>query len=212
MPPWLETPHPAARPFVATLQHDDASSLGQALSVTLTVAEGVDLDAVGRAFGEQMGGLFRGTWLVPETSPAGRRHIHGVVVGADRGAVLAAWQRCGGGIARAQRLDPIEPGDQAHLSRWVAYSLKRRDLEPGEVIATGVLASPWATATGPRDDDDGPDHPLGTEIDHLDDDVCNPPSDDEPDLPLGVEITHLDDDEPEAPPSDAAGRHSRPWG
>ena len=65
---------------------------------------------------------------------------------------------------------------------------------------------------GPIDDDDGPDHPLGTEIDHLDDDVCNPPSDDEPDLPLGVEITHLDDDEPEAPPSDAAGRHSRPWG
>ena len=117
MHPWLETPHPAARPFVATLQHGDGSSLGQAMGVTLTVADGVDLDAVGRAFGEHMAGLFRGAWLVPETSPAGRRHIHGIVVGADRGAILAAWQRCGGGIQRAQDFNPIEPGDQARLFR-----------------------------------------------------------------------------------------------
>lgn len=117
--------------------------VGQATVVTLTVAPGADLDAAGRAFGERFGGLLAGAWLVPETSPRGLRHYHGLVLG-NRAEIVCAWQRCGGGIARAQRLDPLDPLDHEHLHAAVGYAMKRRHVEPGEVIAAGVLASPWA--------------------------------------------------------------------
>ena len=45
-----------------------------------------------------------------------------------------------------QQLDPLDAGDHEHLLRAVAYAMKRRHMEHGEVIATGVLASPWAEA------------------------------------------------------------------
>lgn len=179
--------------------------LGPTVVVTLTVAPGVDLDAVGLAFSERLGGLFSGAWLVPETSTKGRRHYHGLVVGADPGAILAAWQRAGGGIASSQHFDPIEPGDHWHLLRAVAYSMKRRHLEPGEVVASGVLASPWAAAQPDHD----PDEPLGAEIDHLDPAEADEPGPDlESDEPLGSDVAHLDPEplHQDAPPLPGARR------
>jgi hypothetical protein len=161
VPLWVADPHPLVSPLVATLERSGALGVGQATVVTLTVAPGADLDAAGHAFGERCGGLLGGALLVPETSPRGLRHYHGIVVGT-RAEIIGAWQRCGGGIARAQRLDPLDPGDHEHLHRAVAYAMKRRHVEHGEVIATGVLASPWADDLDqrPADDDDLDQRPV----------------------------------------------------
>jgi hypothetical protein len=143
VPLWLADPHPQGVAFVAAVERVGALGVGLATVVTLTVAPGVDLDAVGREFGERFAGLLSGAWLVPETSPRGLRHYHGLVIG-NRREIIGVWQRCGGGIARSQWLDPLDPLDHEHLHVAVAYAMKRRHVEPGEVIAAGVLASPWA--------------------------------------------------------------------
>lgn len=159
MPLWLADPHPLVSPLVATLERSGALGLGlgQATVVTLTVAPGADIEAAGRAFGERFDGLVTGVWIVPETAKPGRRrgrreghlHYHGIVVGY-RAEIIGEWQRSGGGGALWQRLDPLDPGDHEHLLRAVAYAMKRRHLEHGEVIATGVLASSWAEAQSPQ--------------------------------------------------------------
>ena len=41
-----------------------------------------------------------------------------------------------------------DPLDHEHLVRAVAYAMMRRHVEPGEVIASGVLASPWTAVSG----------------------------------------------------------------
>jgi hypothetical protein len=143
VPLWLADPHPQVSPLVRALECSGVLGVGQATVVTLTVAPGVELDPLGLAFGERFDGLLRGVWLVPETSPHGIRHYHGIVVG-NRAEIIGEWQRSGGGGALWQRLDPLDPGDHEHLLRAVAYAMKRRHVEHGEVIATGVLASPWA--------------------------------------------------------------------
>jgi len=159
-PLWLSDPHPLVSRLVAGIEQGSALGVGEAAVVTLTVAPGVDLDAVGLAFGERLDGLFEGAWLVPETSPKGRRHYHGLVIAPSRGELIGAWQRSGGGIARAQCLDPLDRLDHEHLHKAVAYAMKRRHMEPGEVIATGVLASPWARTSQPTSGPLGPLAPL----------------------------------------------------
>jgi hypothetical protein len=153
VPMHLADPHPLVSPLVAAIERSGVLGVGQATVVTLTVAPGVDVEDVGRAFSERFGGLLRGAWLVPETAKPGRRrghreghrHYHGIVVG-HRAEIIGEWQRSGGGGALWQRLDPLDPGDHDHLLRAVAYAMKRRHVEHGDVIATGVLASPWASA------------------------------------------------------------------
>lgn len=142
--PWMS--NPLALAFVERIERCGLLEGGHLLAVSLTVADGVDLDATAASFGQRLGGATSGAWLVPETSPRGRRHIHGVVITRDPAALLPAWQRCGGGIPPAQRIEAIAPGDRPGLHRTVAYALKRRDHEPGEVIATGLLAIPWTFA------------------------------------------------------------------
>lgn len=153
VPLWRADPHPQVPAFVAAVGRAGVLGVRQATVVTLTVAPGAVLDDVGREFGERFGGLLRGAWLVPETAKPGRRrghreghrHYHGIVVG-HRAEIIGEWQRSGGGGALWQQLDPLDPGDHEPLLRAVAYAMKRRHVEHGDVVATGVLASQWAAA------------------------------------------------------------------
>lgn len=150
---WMD--NPLALAFSKRIERCDVLSLGHLLAVTLTVADGVDIDVVARDFADRFEEMHSGAWLVPETSPAGRRHVHGLVVSLDPGAVVPMWQRCGGGIPGSQKIDPIAPDDHAHRHGVIAYALKRRDQEPGEVIVSGLLTMPWALACegAPENDD-----------------------------------------------------------
>lgn len=142
--PWMH--NPLARAFSEQIDACGVLSRGRLFGITLTVAEGVDIEAVAQAFADRFAGVCSGAWLVPETSPAGRRHVHGLVVSLGPRAITATWQRCGGGIPDAQCVDPIAADDTAHRHRTIAYALKRRDHEPGEVAAAGLLAMPWVFA------------------------------------------------------------------
>ncbi len=143
-PPWRS--NPLALAFSERIEACGVHERGHMLAVTLTVADGVDLATVAASFARRFVGACSGAWLVPETSRQGRPHIHGLVITPDPASVVPAWQRCGGGIAQAQHIDPIAPDDREHRITSLAYALKRRDQEPGEVIVTGLLAIPWTFA------------------------------------------------------------------
>jgi len=143
-PPWMN--NPLALMFADRLEGCGVHNVGHMLAVTLTVPDGVDLADVAASFARRCAGASSGAWLVPETSRKGRLHLHGLVITPHPAALVPTWQRSGGGIPPAQEIEPIAPEDGKRLRGAIAYALKRRDLEPGEIIATGLLAMPWAFA------------------------------------------------------------------
>ena len=157
--------NPQALALADKIERCGVLTIGHAAGVTLTVADGVDLGPVGQLFGQRHEGIQHGAWLVPENDPKGREHYHGLVVGPDLQAVVPTWQRCGGGIERAQRVDPVRPGDRMHLRKVVAYTMKLRN-HPGPVVATGLLAMPWTFVCEARESGqlDGEAEPFSTAI------------------------------------------------
>ncbi|MCA9712698.1 MAG: hypothetical protein KDK70_43115, partial [Myxococcales bacterium] len=112
-PPWTDNPMAIAFADRLTARGDPPAA--SVAWVSLTIADGVDLDAVIRAFREHYTAAHEGIWLVPELSQLGRWHCHGLIVSSECCAIIPNWQRCGGGIERAQWVQLLRDGDYGGL-------------------------------------------------------------------------------------------------
>jgi hypothetical protein len=121
----------AARVLAARVE--EATAVGKAWAVTLTTAIDDLAEGAARAFASRLADP-SGAAMIPERSPSGRVHFHGVAIGTAA-EVAAALVQSGAGSTEITEIK-----DLRRLRYWAGYVWKgpAEDLDP---ITSGVLAA-----------------------------------------------------------------------